>query len=223
MGFRFRKSFKLMPGVRVNLSSKGLSTTVGVRGASVNISKRGTYLNTGIPGTGISSRTRIGSNTRNSTSNRHTAHAPKTPQPASTRWFSFGVALATFGVFSVISAYTDSTRSNPLSISDACGFILFWIAFGFIWWRIRRSRRRAKQARYEQYIAGQGAESQVLETHPTEEQQQRATQLSSEPATDLAALLMARPAVLPPSRQIYIGARGGKYYLDHMGKKVYIK
>jgi hypothetical protein len=56
MGWRYRKSFRLFPGVRINVSSHGISTTIGVRGASVNFSSRGTYLNAGIPGTGISYR-----------------------------------------------------------------------------------------------------------------------------------------------------------------------
>ncbi len=53
---RFRKSLKLAPGVRMNLSGGGMSWTLGPRGASIGIGKRGTYLNTGIPGTGLYSR-----------------------------------------------------------------------------------------------------------------------------------------------------------------------
>ena len=59
MSWTFRKRVKIIPGVHLNLSKSGISTTIGVRGASLNIGKRGTYLNTGIPGTGISHRTRI--------------------------------------------------------------------------------------------------------------------------------------------------------------------
>jgi Protein of unknown function (DUF4236)/Putative peptidoglycan binding domain len=59
MGFRFHRSVKLLPGVRLNFSRSGLSTTVGMRGASVNFGRLGTYLNTGIPGSGLSWRTRI--------------------------------------------------------------------------------------------------------------------------------------------------------------------
>jgi len=59
MSLRFRRSVRLFPGVRVNFSRRGISTTVGVRGASVNLSARGAYLNAGIHGTGLSSRTRI--------------------------------------------------------------------------------------------------------------------------------------------------------------------
>ncbi|QIL78135.1 DUF4236 domain-containing protein [Hymenobacter sp. HDW8] len=51
MGFRFRKSFKIAPGLKLNVSKSGFSTTIGGRGASVNIGKKGAYLNTSIPGT----------------------------------------------------------------------------------------------------------------------------------------------------------------------------
>ena len=44
MGFRFRKSIKIAPGVRINLTKKGLSSvSVGKRGATVNVGKKGTY------------------------------------------------------------------------------------------------------------------------------------------------------------------------------------
>jgi hypothetical protein len=59
MAWRFRKSIKILPGVKLNFGKRGVSTTIGRRGLSVNVSKRGTFLNTGIPGTGMSSRQRI--------------------------------------------------------------------------------------------------------------------------------------------------------------------
>jgi hypothetical protein len=64
MSLRFRKSVKLAPGIRWNISGSGSSWTFGPRGASVNVGKRGTFLNTGIPGTGLSSRSQLG-NSRN--------------------------------------------------------------------------------------------------------------------------------------------------------------
>lgn len=60
MGFRFRKSIKLAPGLRMNFSKSGASWTLGPRGASIGIGHRGTYLNTGIPGTGIYCREKAG-------------------------------------------------------------------------------------------------------------------------------------------------------------------
>jgi hypothetical protein len=55
VGFRFRKSFKIAPGVRLNLSKSGVSTSIGGRGATLNVGgKRGARATVGIPGTGIS-------------------------------------------------------------------------------------------------------------------------------------------------------------------------
>lgn len=59
MRFGFRKSIKILPGLRVNVARSGVSTTIGGRGASVNIGRRGTYLNAGVPGTGLSYRARM--------------------------------------------------------------------------------------------------------------------------------------------------------------------
>lgn len=56
MAIRFRKSFKIAPGVRLNVGMKGLSMNVGPRGASVSFTRRGTYANVGLPGTGMSAR-----------------------------------------------------------------------------------------------------------------------------------------------------------------------
>ena len=60
MGWRFRKSVKILPGVRLNFGKKGLtSATIGSKYAKTNISKRGTYNTYSLPGTGISYRTEI--------------------------------------------------------------------------------------------------------------------------------------------------------------------
>ena len=55
MGFRFRKSKKILPGVRLNFSNKSVGVSLGGKHArvSVNSSGRKTY-SASIPGTGIS-------------------------------------------------------------------------------------------------------------------------------------------------------------------------
>jgi hypothetical protein len=59
MALRFRKSVKLAPGIRWNLSRGGSSFSFGPRGASLTTGKRGTFLNAGLPGTGLSARSRV--------------------------------------------------------------------------------------------------------------------------------------------------------------------
>ncbi|WP_296560802.1 DUF4236 domain-containing protein [Pigmentiphaga sp.] len=50
MALRFRRSIKLAPGIRMNVSGSGVSWTLGPRGATVGIGKRGTRLNTSFMG-----------------------------------------------------------------------------------------------------------------------------------------------------------------------------
>lgn len=60
MALKFRRRVTVFPGVRLNLSKSGISTTIGPRGANVNFNRHGAFLNTGLPGTGIYDRQRIG-------------------------------------------------------------------------------------------------------------------------------------------------------------------
>ena len=55
MGFRFRKSIKLFPGVKLNLGKKSASISIGTKGARHTVSTTGRRTSTvGIPGTGLS-------------------------------------------------------------------------------------------------------------------------------------------------------------------------
>ena len=59
MGWRFRKSVKIFPGVRLNFGKKGItSATIGRKYAKTNISSKGTHNTYSLPGTGISYRTK---------------------------------------------------------------------------------------------------------------------------------------------------------------------
>lgn len=65
MALRFRKSFKIAPGVRINIGKNGLSSIgLGPRGASISVGSQGIHSNVGIPGTGISFRNKISGNER---------------------------------------------------------------------------------------------------------------------------------------------------------------
>jgi hypothetical protein len=110
MGWRFRKSIKILPGVRWNLGKKGSSVSVGRRGMSVNFSKRGTRTTVGIPGTGLSYTSLANrSNPRN---------APKMPKgKRSGKWFY--VAAAVVGFVWLVSRSNDtSSRSNSYETNE---------------------------------------------------------------------------------------------------------
>ena len=52
--FRFRRSIRLLPGVRLNIGKTGISTSVGVRGAHVTLGRGKVRTTVGLPGTGLS-------------------------------------------------------------------------------------------------------------------------------------------------------------------------
>ncbi|EOG1896796.1 hypothetical protein APD35_09160 [Acinetobacter pittii] len=104
MGLNFRKSIKIAPGVRVNISKKGVSSvSVGGKGARVNVSKKGTRTTVGLPGTGLS-YSKFSSHTKKTTRRRE----PDFNNP-------------------------DNVWGYPKSEWIICGIILFIALMIFIW------------------------------------------------------------------------------------------
>ena len=68
MAWNYRKRIKIAPGVHLNLSKGGVSTSIGPKGAKVTFGKDGTYMNKGIPGTGLYSREKLSSGNKSSNS-----------------------------------------------------------------------------------------------------------------------------------------------------------
>ena len=54
MSFRFRKRFKILPGIHVNLGRRGPSLSVGVAGAHITASAKQINIGASVPGTGLS-------------------------------------------------------------------------------------------------------------------------------------------------------------------------
>ncbi len=54
MGLRFRRTVKVFPGVKLNISRSGVSASIGVPGATLNVGPNGSRFTAGIPGTGLS-------------------------------------------------------------------------------------------------------------------------------------------------------------------------
>jgi hypothetical protein len=55
MGWRFRRSFRIAPGIRLNMGKRGFtSLSVGGRGATLNLGKRGVTSTISLRGTGLS-------------------------------------------------------------------------------------------------------------------------------------------------------------------------
>lgn len=66
MGLRFRKSIKILPGVKLNLGTKSASVSVGKKGMHYTMSTTGRKtVSVGLPGTGLSYVKTIGSGNKN--------------------------------------------------------------------------------------------------------------------------------------------------------------
>ncbi len=71
MALRFRKSMKIMPGVRLSLSKGGVSTSLGTTGARMTLGSDGKVRGTvGIPGSGLSNTEVLGSKTKKTKSKK---------------------------------------------------------------------------------------------------------------------------------------------------------
>ncbi|AZA98242.1 DUF4236 domain-containing protein [Chryseobacterium joostei] len=76
MAWSYRKRIKVIPGVHLNFSKKGISTSIGVKGASINFSKSGTTVSTTV--LGFSNRYKI-SNTQSRSKYNPTPSQPNVP------------------------------------------------------------------------------------------------------------------------------------------------
>lgn len=108
VGFRFRRSIRLAPGLRINLSKSGPSLSVGSRDATMNFGPRGKKMTVGVPGTGLSYQATLG----RSGSKQTTA----TSEPNN---------LATV-------AYSDTSGTKSRAKSGHLGWLLLAAVLGFM-------------------------------------------------------------------------------------------
>lgn len=126
MAWGFRKRIKIAPGVRINLSKSGISTTIGRRGASVSIGKNGTYLNTGIPGTGLYSRQKISGKyssranhiaTNDDSNNKEGFFKPRNNWGCVFRWLGLiAIIFLIVNLIQLITGHFDNSQTNKDAI-----------------------------------------------------------------------------------------------------------
>lgn len=138
MGLNFRRSMKIMPGVRLNFSKNGIGASFGTRGARYSISPTGRRtISTGIPGTGISYREQV-----NSTAKKSRRRSARYLTPYATReefsqtkphrilaFILIMVALASFG--NAGPSWNTDKRIFALQVLFGLGFVAlaFFVAF----------------------------------------------------------------------------------------------
>ena len=120
MGFRFRRSIKVAPGVRINLSKGGASVSVGRSGATGNGGRKGIRTTTGIPGTYLSYVSQMGFPGKGSGTGRTGLNAGMPPERAEqiarwarTRGLCILIAVAALGILVAAPKDRHSMRQDP--------------------------------------------------------------------------------------------------------------
>lgn len=133
MGFRYRRSFKIAPGLKVNLNKKSASMTFGTKGIKYTISTTGrTRATISAPGTGLS----YTASSKGGTKKRTQAQDAKKLQSAfalETHPSSLKSKAATlflcffFGMFGVHRYYVGKIGTGVLWTLTAGMFVIGWI------------------------------------------------------------------------------------------------
>lgn len=109
MGLRFRKSIKILPGVKLNLGKKSAGVSIGTNGARYSVNSSGRETSTvGIPGTGLSYVKSGGGGKKSDKSSK-----------SGLPWrLIIAVAVLVFILIGGIAACTDSDKDQPTTTAS---------------------------------------------------------------------------------------------------------
>lgn len=125
MGFKFRKSLKLAPGVKLNLGKKSVGVSVGGKRGGISYNSRtGARARVSAPGTGLSYSAKIGgsSSTHYSTSAQAgatTSDENSRPQKARKPWSLGKIAAVILGCLFGVTALIMGINNSPTDKAPA--------------------------------------------------------------------------------------------------------
>lgn len=127
MGFRFHKSFKVAPGIRINVGKKSAGLSLGKKGARVSINTKGHKRATvGIPGTGLSYSTSL-NNKKSATKRSKNTIAKKYPS-INTVSKQVSIWPLLLGVLFIISGVAAMPKDigNAIFMILVGGVLIYW-------------------------------------------------------------------------------------------------
>ena len=130
MGFRYRRSVKILPGVRVNFNKKSTGITIGGKYGKTTINSNGRVtnsINTPIKGLSYSETTNL--NKRSETTNFNKRKASRSSGASVAPKVSSPTAYKVSGIIAMIVAIIIVPLSLLLMIGDMVGIGLFFCIF----------------------------------------------------------------------------------------------
>jgi Cdc6-like AAA superfamily ATPase len=119
MGFRFRRTLTIIPGIRLNLSRSGPSVSLGMRGLHYTVGAKGTRMTAGLPGSGLSwtSYQPYVAGRRSETSQPHppspdNSVPPRSADPVATNFQSAPIEELVSGSTSELAPVLDAARKQ---------------------------------------------------------------------------------------------------------------
>lgn len=132
MGLRFRKSFKVAPGVKVNLNKKSTSVTFGGKGVHKTYSSSGKKTTSvGIPGTGAYYTTSSGGGSGSKKPSSHKRISADNLDPVLTEDLSFQNNVTDGSSASLDKFTTDSLKRYKITSAILSAFLFFVALIGF--------------------------------------------------------------------------------------------
>lgn len=132
MGLRFRKSFKVAPGVKVNLNKKSTSVTFGGKGVHKTYSSSGKKTTSvGIPGTGAYYTTSSGGGSGSKKPSSHKKISTDNLDPVLTEDLSFQNNVSDGSSASLDKFTTDSLKRYKITSAILSAFLFFVALIGF--------------------------------------------------------------------------------------------
>jgi endonuclease YncB( thermonuclease family) len=112
MGWLFRKSIRILPGVRLNLSRKRASVSVGPPGVKYNIGPGTRRLTVGIPGTGLYHTQKLGQTNPSQRQPAASTAAPSGRGPVFWVVLVFGLVVAGLFLYAAGRSPTDTPKAR---------------------------------------------------------------------------------------------------------------
>lgn len=130
MGLIFRRSIKILPGLKVNVGKKGTSVTVGARGAHVTYGKGRKTASVGVPGTGVYYRKTISTKEKTSVNAAYSGQQ-QLPQRTKAENQTWGFVFLAIGIVILLLAFLASLQTIGRIIIGCIGAftLLFSLAY----------------------------------------------------------------------------------------------